>query len=213
MRLIRFVAFIISIFAPALYLTALNFEKNLIPSDLIVPIMQARELVPFPLVMELLIAVVLYEIVREAGVRLPKQIGSALSIVGALILGEVAVSAGLIGAPTIVIVSISYIASFVITPIADVVALLRIFLIIASALFGSYGIVIAALGILIHTVSLTSFGVPYLAPFSPFYFRDWKDSLIRFPTRLMKYRPQSIPNEKEAKMKSVSNTGGQNEKH
>lgn len=209
-RLVRFFAFIVSIYAPALYLTALNFEKNLIPSDLVVPIIQARELVPFPLIMEVVIAVVLYEIVREAGIRLPEQVGSALSIVGALILGEVAVTAGLIGAPTIVIISISYIASFVITPITDVVAVLRIYLIIASALFGSFGIVIASLGLLMHMVSLTSFGVPYLAPFSPFYYHDWKDTFIRLPLRLMRRRPESIPSQKRMKVESVPKTGDEN---
>lgn len=206
-RLTRFIAFFISIFAPALYLTALNFEKNLIPSDLVVPIIQARELVPFPLVMEMLIAILLYEIVREAGVRLPQSVGSALSIVGALILGEVAASAGLIGAPTIVIVSLSYIASFVITPIADVVSLLRVILIAAASLFGSFGIVMVSLSLLTHVVSLTSFGIPYMAPFSPFYFRDWKDAFIRIPTRLLKKRPQSIPVQKRDRIESLPETG------
>jgi len=205
-RLTRFIAFFISIFSPALYLTALNFEKNLIPSDLVVPIIQARELVPFPLVMEMLIAVLLYEIVREAGVRLPQSVGSALSIVGALILGEVAVSAGLIGAPTIVVVSLSYIASFVITPIADVVSILRVVLIAAAGVFGSFGIVMVSLGLLTHGVMLTSFGVPYMAPFSPFYFRDWKDAFIRIPTRLLKRRPKSIPMQKRDRITSVPET-------
>jgi spore germination protein KA len=206
-RLTRFIAFFISVYAPATYLTALNFEKNLIPSDLVVPILQARELVPFPLVMEILIAVLLYEIVREAGVRLPESIGAALGIVGALILGEVAVSAGLIGAPTIVIVSLSYIASFIITPIVDVVSLLRIILIASAALFGSYGIVMVSLGILTHMVTISSFGVPYTAPFSPFYFRDWKDAFVRFPTRLLKNRPHSIPNQRSERIESVPDTG------
>ncbi|GAB3804792.1 spore germination protein [Virgibacillus kimchii] len=206
LRLTRFIAFFICIYAPGLYLTALNFEKNLIPSDLIVPIIQARELVPFPLVMELLIAILLYEIVREAGVRLPESVGSALSIVGALILGEVAVSAGLIGAPTIVVVSLSYIASFIITPIADVVSLLRVILIIAASLFGTFGIIMVSLGILTHMVSLTSFGVSYMAPFSPFYFRDWKDTFIRLPARLLRRRPESIPNQKPKSMESIPDT-------
>lgn len=207
LRLIRFLAFLLCIYGPALYLTALNFEQNLIPSDLVVPIMQARELVPFPLLIELLIAVVMFEIVREAGVRLPKQIGSALSIVGALILGEVAVTAGLIGSPTIVVISISYIASFIITPVVDVAALLRILFLIASSLFGSYGIVMLSLALINHMVSLTSFGVWYMAPFSPFYYKDWKDLFIRLPIRLLKFRPQSIPNRKPVLMRTVSDPG------
>lgn len=205
-RLIRYLTFFLSIYTPALYLTALNFEKNLIPSDIMVPIMQAREQVPFPLVVELLIGIVLFEIIREAGVRLPKTIGSALSIVGALIIGEVAVNAGLIGAPTIIIVSLSFIASFVIIPLAGVIAILRIIFILAASLFGSYGIAMVSLAVLTHMVSLTSFGVPYMAPYSPFYFRDWKDTFIRFPTRLLKKRPKSIPNQKPDYVESLPDT-------
>ncbi|MFD1707510.1 spore germination protein [Siminovitchia sediminis] len=202
-RLMRFFAFIISISLPALYITALNFNKALIPSDMIVPLIQARETVPFPLAMEVIMMILMFEVVREAGVRLPKQIGSALSIVGALILGDVSVSAGLVGAPTIVIVSISYISAFVITPIADVTALLRIGLFAASSLFGSYGLCIASLALLTHMVSLTSLGVPFMAPFSPTHFQDWKDGFIRLPTKLLKQRPKSIPNQRSTRMRSL----------
>lgn len=193
-RLMRFFAFFISITLPALYISTLNFNKALIPSDIIVPLIQARETVPFPLALEVIMIILMFEVVREAGVRLPQQIGTAVSIVGPLILGDVAVSAGLIGAPTIVIVSLSYIAAFVITPIADVTALLRIGLFIASSIFGSYGLCIALLALLTHMVSLTSLGVPYMAPFSPTHFRDWKDSFVRFPTRLLKRRPVMVYN-------------------
>ncbi|WP_088052066.1 spore germination protein [Virgibacillus dakarensis] len=206
-RLMRFLAFFISISFPALYISVLNFNKSLIPSDMIVPLIQARETVPFPLAMEVIMMILMFEVVREAGVRLPKQLGSALSIVGALILGDVSVSAGLVGAPTIVIVSISYIAAFVITPIADVTALIRIGLFIASSVFGSYGLCMAMLGLLTHMVSLTSLGVPYMTPFSPSHFQDWKDGIIRFPTKLLKQRPKSIPNQRTTRMKSLPKTG------
>ena len=206
-RLMRFFSFIISISLPALYIAAINFHKVMIPSEMIVPIIQARETVPFPLTMEVFMMILMFEVVREAGVRLPQQIGIALSIVGALILGQVSVSAGLVGAPTIVVVSISYIAAFVITPIADVTALLRIGLFIASSLFGGYGLIVAMLGLLTHMISLTSLGVPYMAPFAPFYFQDWKDSLIRLPLRWKKHRPKSIPNQRAPRIKSLPKTG------
>lgn len=206
-RLMRFFSFIISISLPALYIAAINFHKVMIPSEMIVPIIQARETVPFPLTMEVFMMILMFEVVREAGVRLPQQIGSALSIVGALILGQVSVSAGLVGAPTIVVVSISYIAAFVITPIADVTALLRIGLFIASSLFGGYGLIVVMLGLLTHMISLTSLGVPYMAPFAPFYFQDWKDLLIRLPLRWKKHRPKSIPNQRAPRIKSLPKTG------
>lgn len=206
-RMLRFVSFVISISLPGIYIAAINFHKVMIPSDMIVPIIQARETVPFPLAMEIAMMILMFEVVREAGVRLPQQIGSSLSIVGALILGQVSVSAGLVGAPTIIVVSISYIAAFVITPIADVTALLRIGLLIASSLFGGYGLIVAMLGLLTHMISLTSLGIPFMAPFAPFYFQDWKDSLIRLPLRWKKQRPKSIPNQRKTRIRSLPKTG------
>lgn len=202
-RLIRFLAFIVSISLPALFISAVNFNKSLIPSDLLVTLIVARESVPFSLALEMSIMIVMFEIVREAGVRLPKQIGTAVSIVGPLILGEVAVSSSLVGAPTVIIVSISYISAFVISAIADVTALVRIGLFISASIFGSYGFVVALLAILTHMVSLTSFTVPYMSPFSPVYISDWKDTIVRFPTRLIKKRQQSIPTKREEKLMSV----------
>ncbi|SFE73311.1 spore germination protein [Alteribacillus iranensis] len=207
-RLLRFLSFIISTTFPAIYIAALNFHKETIPSDMIVPIVQARELVPFPLAMEVILSIIMFEVVREAGIRLPQQVGSALSIVGALILGEVAVSAGLFGAPTVIVVSIAYIASFVINPIADVTALLRVFFFAASSLFGAYGLFVAMLGLLTHMVSLTSVGVPYMAPFAPVYFRDWEDALIRLPLRWIKHRPRSVPHRRDEKITALPKTGG-----
>ncbi|TRM11745.1 spore germination protein [Lentibacillus cibarius] len=208
LRLLRAFAFIVSVTFPAVYVSALNFNKAMIPTDLIVPLFQARETVPFPLAMEVFFMILMFEVVREAGVRLPETIGSALSIVGALILGEVSVSAGLVGAPTIVIVSLSYIASFMITPIADVTALLRLGFVISSSIFGMYGIIVLWLGILTHMVSLTSLGVPHMAPFAPFYFRDWKDAIIRVPLRWIKYRQKSVPHQQSRRIKSLPKTGG-----
>lgn len=207
-RITRFVAFIISTTFPALYMAALNFHKEMIPSDLIVPIVQARETVPFPLTLEIIITIIMFEVIREAGVRLPQHIGTAFSIVGALILGEVAVAAGLFGAPTIIIVSISFIAAFVITPITDVTSLLRLFFFIGSSIFGAFGLIVMLLAVLTHMVSLTSLGVPYLAPFSPFYLRDLKDSIVKFPKRMLKRRPESIPNKKPQQVESLPSTGG-----
>lgn len=202
-RLIRFFAFGLSITLPAFYIAAVNFNKALIPSDLIVPLAAAREAVPFPLALEVIIMIMMFEVVREAGVRLPNQIGTAVGIVGPLILGEVAVSSALVGAPTVIVVSISYIAAFVITPIADVTALLRIALFVTASIFGTYGITIFLLAIITHMVSLTSIGVPYMAPFSPLHFRDWKDALVRFPTKFLKYRLNSIPNKRSKKLESL----------
>lgn len=192
-RLFRFISFVISFTLPSLFIAAINFHKEMIPSQLIVIMTEARQRVPFPLVMEVTLMVAVFEIVREAGVRMPKPIGQAVSIVGALILGQVSVSAGLVGAPTIIIVALSVITTFLITPISEVIGVLRLVLIIPTSLFGLYGTIIFCLAVITHLVSLTSIGVPYLAPFAPLHIKDWKDTLVRFPLRFLKKRPQSIP--------------------
>lgn len=199
-RIIRVFAFIISTTLPALYISALYFNKEMIPSDLLIPIIEEREMVPFSLWLEMFLMILMFEVVREAGVRLPQAVGSALSIVGALILGQVAVTAGLVGAPTIVVISISYISAFIITPIADITALLRIALLISSTMFGMFGLIVALLGLITHMVSLTSLGIPYMAPLAPTYFRDFKDTFIRFPTKWLKQRPTSISNKRSTKI-------------
>jgi len=193
-RLLRFTAFLISITLPSLYVMAMNFHKETIPSELIVSLAESRQRVPFPLIMELVGLIILFEIVREAGVRMPRAIGQAVSIVGALILGQVSVQAGFIGAPTIIIVALSAIASFIITPIADVTSMLRLLFIIPTSIFGFYGFLCFGLALITHMVSLTSLGVPYLAPFSPFHFRDWKDTFIRATYWRLRQRPESVPN-------------------
>lgn len=206
-RLLRFAALLISTTLPALYMSALNFSKELIPSDLIVPIIQAREMVPFSLWMELFFMIGMFEVVREAGVRLPQQVGAALSIVGALILGQVAVSAGIVGAPTIVVISITYISAFVLTPIMEIVSLVRIGLLIASMILGPFGLAVLVLGIITHMVSLTSINIPYMAPLAPANLRDFKDTFIRFPTRLLKNRRKSVPNKRDTQIQSLPDTG------
>lgn len=208
-RITRLIAFLLSVFLPALYLSAVNVHKNMIPGDLILTISKAREGVPFPLTLELLVMVFLFEVVREAGIRMPRAVGQAVSIVGALILGDVSVSAGLIGAPTIIIVAISSIAAFIITPVADVAAMLRILYIFPASLFGIYGLIIAVLWTTTHMVTLTSMGVAYMSPFAPFHFPDWKDTLIRLPYRLLRKRPVSIPNMREIRYKQVPQKKGE----
>lgn len=207
-RIIRLLAFIAGVLFPALYIAVMNFHKVMIPSDMVVPFIQARESVPFPLSLEVLLVIFMFEIVREAGVRLPEQVGSALSIVGALIFGQVAVSAGIVGAPTAIVVSISYIASYVNNPLADAISLIRIGLFLAASLFGGYGVIIALLTLLSHMVSLTSLGIPYMAPLAPFYLKDWKDSFLRFPYRLLKNKPDSIPSKKKTRIQSLPKLGG-----
>ena len=191
-RLLRFMSFFISLFAPAVYVALVSFHQELIPTPLLYTIAAAREGTPFPVAVEILLIGIFFEIIREAGIRLPRPIGSAISIVGALVVGQAVVSAGLIGAPIIVVVAITALTTFVVNTFFDVLLLYRIILVFAAAFLGGYGITIFSLWILIQLNSLRSFGVPYLVPFAPLSVSGLKDTLIRFPLWAMWNRPHGL---------------------
>jgi spore germination protein KA len=192
LRLIRFLAFEISIYLPAVYVALATFHPELLPTPLLITVAAAREGIPFPSVAEAILMVILFEILREAGLRMPRNLGQAVSIVGTLVIGQVAVQAGLVGAPMVLILATTAIASFVSPPLADVSAVLRFLLVIAAGMLGMFGIVIFSIELISHLTALRSFGVPYLSPFTPLNFSDIKDTFVRVPLWAMKNRPQSI---------------------
>lgn len=191
-RWVRFVAFLITVFAPAVYVFVTTFHQEMIPPALLVTMAAAREGTPFPAVVEALLMGIIFEILREAGVRLPRPVGQAVSIVGALVIGEAAVSAGLIGAPMVMIIAVTAIASFVTPTIIDAVTLMRFFLTILAGIFGQFGVALGVVGLLTHMLSLRSFGAPYLSPLAPSTVKDLKDVFIRAPWWAMFTRPRVI---------------------
>jgi len=192
MRIVRFLAFLMAVNLPSFYISLENFHKEFLPSSLLVSIAGAREGVPFPLALETLLMIFTFELLKESGIRMPQPIGQAISIVGALIVGQAAVDAGFIGIPTVIIVAVAGISSFLIPTLAETTVLLRILLIPCAAFVGLYGLLLINIMILLHAVSLDSFGVPYLAPLSPTYFRDWKDTLIRLPIAYIHSRDKQL---------------------
>lgn len=227
MRMLRYLAFLITIFFPGLYIALTTYHQELIPTTLLITIASAREGTPFPAIIEALIMVFSFEILREAGLRLPRPVGQAVSIVGALIMGDAAVSAGLVGAPMVITIALTSVAGFIIPEQNDSVSILRLIIMVLAAALGIYGITLGFLGILIHLSSLSSFGVPYFNCFSPS--RDLEDSMVRMPLWTMTKRPARIatgditrrkffipPNPKRAEPSSGTNgqqgsgsTGGQ----
>lgn len=192
LRMIRFLAYIISILAPAIYVMLSSFHQELIPTNLLFTMAAAHEGVPFPAVVEAGIMIITFEILREAGVRLPRPVGQAVSIVGALVIGESAVSAGLIGAPMVIVVAITAVSSFVVPAQTDSGAILRIIFLILAGFMGGFGILTGLLGLLVHLASLRSFGAPYLSPLAPLSTSDLKDVFIREPIWAMSKRPRTI---------------------
>jgi spore germination protein KA len=189
-RILRFFAYVVAAFAPAIYIALTTFHQELIPTTLLVTIAASREGTPFPAFIEALVMVIAYEILREAGVRLPRPVGSAISIVGALIMGDAAVSAGIVGAPMVITIAITAVAGFVVPDQTESAAFLRLISMVAAAFLGGYGIAIVFLAMLIHLASLKSFGVPYFTGIT--YSREQQDIFVRMPLWMMRQRPADI---------------------
>lgn len=193
-RLARLIALMFSLVFPSIYVSIISFNPELIPTEFAVAVAGGRAGVPFPAVIEVLIIEISMEVLREATIRLPQQVGGALSIVGVLVIGQAAVSAGFASPITVVIIALTTIGSFA-TPAynaALALRLLRFPLIIIAGVFGLYGVMIGLILIANHLLSLKSFGVPYLSPLIPGSFQGMKDLLIRVPLSWMKYRPSFL---------------------
>jgi spore germination protein KA len=194
LRLLRFSVFIISLIAPSIYIALTTFHQAMIPTTLLFGIAAQREGVPFPAIAEALVMEITFEILREAGIRMPRAVGVAVSIVGALVLGQAAVQAGLVSPAMVIVVGITAVASFAIPSfaVATSARLLRFPLMIISSVFGFYGLTLALIVIVAHLTSLRSFGIPYLSPFAPIQIQDLKDSLFRFPITHLFKRPVNL---------------------
>ncbi len=193
-RLLRFLAAFLSLFAPSMYIAFISFHPGLIPTKLALSIISSREGVPFPALIEALIMEISIEILREAGLRLPKPIGPAMGIVGGLIIGEAAVQAGIISPIMVIVVSLTAISSFAIPQYSAGITLriLRFVAMFCAAVFGLYGIILFFLILCSHLVKLKSFGVPYVSPAVPYRISDWKDFILRMPLSMMKRRPKML---------------------
>ncbi|MCM3182498.1 spore germination protein [Priestia megaterium] len=193
-RFLRILIFFISLIAPATYVAITTFHQEMVPTKLLIAIAAQREDVPFPSLVEALIMEVTFEILREAGIRLPRAIGSAVSIVGALVIGQASVQAGIVSPAMVIVVAMTAIASFA-TPsfaIAISARLIRFVFMIAAATFGFYGIILCFLMMIVHLCSLRSFGVPYMTPLAPFIPSNSGDTIVRMPWWMLRQRPRLI---------------------
>ncbi|WP_226669895.1 spore germination protein [Metabacillus litoralis] len=193
-RIIRYISFMITLILPSLYVALTTYHHELLPTQLLISVQAQREGVPFPAVIEILVMELTFEVLREAGVRMPRVVGQTLSIVGALVIGQAAVEAGLVSNVLVIIVAFSAIASFV-SPIynfAIAARLIRFLLVIIAAVFGLYGVLWVLIMMVIHLVSLRSFGVPYLTPVAPFKLGDQTDVFVRFPIWADNKRPSYL---------------------
>lgn len=205
-RLSRLVALVFSLIFPSLYVALISFNPELIPTEFAVAVAGGRAGVPFPSVVEVLIMEISMEVLREATLRLPQQVGGALSIVGVLVVGQAAVAAGFISPITVVIIALTTIGSFA-TPAynaALALRLLRFPLVILSGIFGLYGVMIGLILIANHMLSLKSFGVPYLSPLVPGNFQGMKDTVARLPLWSMPKRPALLHTPNDTRLGKIT---------
>jgi spore germination protein len=193
-RVLRFWAAFFTLTGPALYISFISFHPGLIPTKLTMSIIATREGVPFPSLIEALLMEIAIEVLREAGLRLPKPVGPAIGIVGGLIIGEAAVQAGIVSPIMVIVVAVTAISSFTIPQYSAGVTLriLRFVAMFSAATYGLFGVILFFLFLGAHMVKLKSFGVPYVSPAVPYRVSDWKDFIFRMPILLMKRRPKMM---------------------
>lgn len=206
LRVIRYIAGIIAAFLPGLYIAVSSFHPSMIPMELMLKMSEARNLVPVSTVVEVLIMELAFETLREAGIRLPAAIGSTLGIIGGIIIGQAAIDAGIASPLVVIVISLTGIASFAIPNVALVSAyrLVKYLVIFMSAFLGLFGFCAALLLILIHLVTLRSFGIPYMFPFvslTPDTLSDLKDTVIKPPLTSLYKRPIFAKNSQKIRMK------------
>lgn len=191
-RIIRYMAIIFATVVSGFYVALANFNPELFPEALLLNLATSIQDTPYPLLAECLVIHVFYEVMREAGLRIPSNIGHAVSIVGGLVIGDIVVSAGLVGAPMVLMVAMSAITSFVVPDLYDSIAVLRFAYIIVGGMWGLFGITILSAIIAIKLCSQESYGVPHTAPVSPFSPKALRDLIIRRSWRKMAERDYRV---------------------
>ncbi|MBO2534009.1 MAG: hypothetical protein CW342_14250 [Thermoactinomycetaceae bacterium] len=182
--------------APSFYVATISFHPEAVPTEQLFTFASSRERIPMPTIVETVLMELAFEAVREAGLRLPKLVGSAVTIVGALIIGEAAVTAGIVSAPVVIVVALTGIASFTIPrySLGFAMRVLRFPLLFISGGFGMVGFSLALIALVIHLASLRSFGMPYLSPIAPFRPKQMKDVFWRTFWWKMRTRPTESAN-------------------
>jgi spore germination protein len=204
-RLIRYLASFMALILPALYIALVSFHPEMIPTKLVLSLAAGREGVPLSAFLEALVMLVSFELLREAGVRLPGPIGQTIGIVGGLIVGQAAVEASIVSPLMIVVIAFTGISSFAIPTYSMAIALriLTLPLMFLSALFGLYGFILGLFLIGGHLSALKSFGVPFLAPFAPLSIKDLRDTLFRHSLLGMHWRPEHLKTQDQTRMQDL----------
>ncbi len=191
-RIVRWVGFFLASSVPAIYVALITFHQEMIPTQLLLSISGSRQNVPFPTVVEAILMLFVFEILRESSIRIPSVVGQTVSIVGALVIGQAAVEAKLVSAPMVIVSAVTGITSFVIPKMQAELIIVRLIFLLSASFIGLYGYLFCVIGMFIHLASLRSFGFPYMTHIASFKPEDAKDNILRAPWKMMKTRPKLV---------------------
>ncbi len=200
-RFVRLVGLLLAVLLPGIYVALQSYHYRVLPINFLISLLNSIEGISFPPILEILFVLFLFEILNEASVRMPKQLGMALSIIGALVLGDTAVQAGIITPPSIVVVAISGITLYIIPNQTSEASLLRTAFTVIGGVAGFYGIFLGFIILVTYLVSVQNYSAPYMAPYAPSIPSDKKDGFIKKPLNRMVYRPKSFKVEDEVRQK------------
>lgn len=189
---IKYLSFLLAVMLPGLYAALVMFHPEVFPLKLLLNLAASEEATPYPLVVEMTLLMVLLEIMREAGVRLPKSVGGAISIVGGLIIGDAAVKSGMVSQPLLIVVGITASASFVLPSLYPAISMLRILFIIAGGVGGLYGIAIASFILAFNIGAVDRYGTAFTSPLSPLKPHGFKDIFWRAGFRELAKRKTTV---------------------
>ncbi len=195
-RMLRISAFILTITVPGLYISTVAFQPQMLPLQLLIRIAMERQTVPLPAAIEAVVMLLVFDILKETGIRMPSNIGQTLSIVGALVIGQAAVEASLVAAPMIIVVAATGITGLLVPKLNAPIIFWRLFILFMSSTFGFYGLTIGVSLMMIHINNLTSFGISQTSMRGNFRLQGIKDIFVRAPWNLMVERPDSLTSNK-----------------
>ncbi|MDF2593286.1 MAG: spore germination protein, partial [Clostridia bacterium] len=206
-RMVRWFGFFLASSVPAIYIALITFHQEMIPTQLLLSISASRQNVPFPTIVEAVLMLFVFEILRETSVRIPSVVGQTISIVGALVIGQAAVEAKLVSAPMIIVAALTGITSFVVPKMQGEMILIRLIFLLAASFIGLYGYLFGVIGMFIHLASLRSFGIPYMINIGSLKPADAKDVMVRAPWQKMKSRPKLTVQENRQRIEDDAKTG------
>lgn len=200
-RILRLLALLVAIYLPAGYVAAQLFKLQLFPIKLLLTIAGSIQGIPLSPSLEMLLVLFVLEILNEASIRMPKYVGMALSVVGALVLGETAVNAGFVSTPAIIIIAFSAIGLYAVPNLIEVTSVIRLIMLLVAGSVGTYGIILFTAFIIFYLCNTENYGTPLLAPFSPMIRHDLKDSVLKFNMNALSIRPKTLKSQNKRRLK------------